>query len=61
MIMENIEFEQSLIDKARKLSCTDWSLIDHMIVVVSDEDVKEELIKIQKKKFRQEEFINGSL
>mgnify|MGYP003610003829 CR=1 FL=1 len=53
--------EEQLIQKANSTPSYDWSTINSLIDLASSEETKRVLEQIQKHKFREEEFANGSL
>ena len=53
--------DEQLIQKANATLSHDWSSINSLIDLASNEETKRVLEQIQKYKFREEEFANGSL
>ena len=53
--------DEQLIQKANDTPIHDWSTISALIDLASSEETKRVLERIQKNKFRDEEFANGSL
>jgi hypothetical protein len=53
--------DEQLIQKANSTPYIEWSSISSLIDLASNEETKRVLEQIQKYKFREEEFANGSL
>lgn len=53
--------DEQLINKANTIPSHDWSSINSLIDLASNEETKRVLERIQVTKFRLEEFANGSL
>jgi len=53
--------DEQLIQKANSTPYIEWSSISTLIDLASNEETKRILEQIQKHKFREEEFANGSL
>lgn len=50
------EYDQNLIDKARRIHFTDWDLIDELIDKAESNNTRNRLKSIQRQKYHREEL-----
>lgn len=53
------EKDKMLVEKARNISCFDWSEIDNLIEQAESQEAKENLRVIRNMKYHLEEYLNG--